>query len=147
MLGKLKSMISQLRSDLYGLMPVKGMAVRLGGAGASAPSVTNEYNYSAIARVGVGAYRVTLAQDSVYGSLVIDNGFPSVNHVISPTATTDLYTVDVTKVSDSQLDVKVYEVYLGGGFDLVKNPYDLQIGDYVHLMINMNIDTGRISPP
>jgi len=66
-IGKLKVMIIRLRNQLISYLPLKGLMLRIEGAGASDPVIKVNYNVLTVVRTGVGIYVITPVQITFFG--------------------------------------------------------------------------------
>jgi len=158
-----KSQISQIRArslsnekgiddlfddvnDLFEFFPVKACSFLIAGNGVLNPVIQHSYNVNGIVRSGVGIYTVTLTQGTINGQSIQSRHTYAIEHLISPSASTDQFRVQVTSFAGTTLVLSVHEVTVGGGSSLVYTPYDLQIGDSVTFNILMNAGSGLLPP-
>jgi len=134
-IGKVKAMITELRNDVFNYIPIKGAMLKIGGNGIAAnPSIIVSYNVASVARTGVGVYRITLNQSTVLGASILSNGVSSIDFIIAPTITSELFSAELVNISALVFDLITKEGVVAGGNKLEFNPYDIIPGDTVSIM-------------
>jgi hypothetical protein len=146
MLGKLRSMINLVRLDVTNFTPLKGMLLAITGAGASNPTIDTKYNVTTVVRTGVGVYRVTAIQGTVFGESLTGNSIILVSHSIQPSAVSEAHFAQLVAVSNTEFDIEVTEMTVGGGNKLEVNPYDIIAGDGVDVSVLINLGIGKLPP-
>jgi len=134
-IGKIKAMVTELRNDILNYMPIKGVMLKIGGNGIAAnPSIIVAYNIASVVRTGIGVYRITLNQSTALGTSILSNGVSSIDFIIAPTVTSELYSAEIVNISTLIFDLITKEGVVGGGNKLEFNPYDIIPGDTVSIM-------------
>jgi hypothetical protein len=146
--GKLKSMISGLRSSIISSVLLKGSTLRMEGNGASDPTLANTYNAASVIRQGVGVYRVQVKQITFYGVNILDRGTPALSYIITGDPTTDLHSITFQPGSGAanEFDIEVLAIEQGTGNRLDIVPYDLIAGDFVYFSLEVNAGDGDLPP-
>jgi len=80
--GKLKVMIIKLRNQLLSYLPLKGLMLRIEGAGD--PVIKVNYNVLTVNRTGVGIYVITPVQTTFFGVDIISNSTAVLGFAINP---------------------------------------------------------------
>jgi len=146
MLGKLKSMIIDLRRRIFDFVPLKGMMLSFEGAGASDPAIITSHNVVSITRTGVGVYNVVLKQITVFGVSIISIGIPTVSFNIATTLVSEAHFVSIKDGAGNSFNIFVTEMTVGGGNKLEVNPYDIIAGDEIRASILLNSGSGELPP-
>ena len=146
MLGKIKSMVASLGRSLRYSTPIKGCVVKMTGDTLNPPTIDSQYNVTSVTRFGIGVYRVTLQQSTMYGTEIYPNGVVTISHNIAPIAATDYFTVSSVYISPTIFEIKSYEVRQGASPALSLVAYDLTPSDTVDLSILLNYGDGRLPP-
>ena len=144
MLGKVKSLVSKLRRDVINNVPIKGVMGRIEGNGLSDPTIITSYNLASVVRTGVGVYRATLQQDTMYGIDLLDTGVYAESHSITSDPNTDLHIVRLVPVSSTEVDIEVYAVEQGLGIRIDITPYDFDVGDSISVGLYINAGNGEL---
>ena len=145
MLGKVKSMISQLRVFLINAVWWKGGSLSFEGAGLSDPITSAEYNIDSVTRSGIGVYDIMLTQETFYGIDVVDFGIPTLTFDINTDANTELHAVKFAAIAGGAR-VTVLAVVQGTGNRLDFDPYDIEAGDHIHMSLMVNAGVGGLPP-
>ena len=147
MLGKIKAMLSTLRSDIRNNIPIKGLMLSVEGNGGANPSIITSYNVLSIIRTGVGVYNVTPIQDTYFGISIANNSVITSGFSIAPSITSELFNVDITPGAGNTFDVNVFELTVGLGSKLEVSPYDILPGDILGFNLLINAGFGELPPP
>ena len=146
MIGKLKSMIRNLRADVIDFVPVKAMLIKFEGQGASNPTIITEYNILTLTRSGVGVYAGTVDQGTILGQSIFTASVFSSGFVIAPSVGSDFFTLNFVSTGALTFDISVLEVVQGSGNKLDFNPYDILAGDTVSATLLLNLGDGSLLP-
>lgn len=73
-----------------------------------------DYNIDTGTDLSTGIYQFTLDQSTFFGSDVLDNCVFATEHIIAGTASSDLYDLEIHRVSATTFQVKVYEFTVSG---------------------------------
>lgn len=146
MIGKLKTMVSDLRYRIINMVPIKGLMLSIIGAGTSAPAIQTSYNVASVTRTGVGVYSVTYQATTFFGTNIATDIIVTSGHVIAPSAGSEFFVVSVTKGVGQTFDITVEEVVVGGGNKLEVQPYDLLATDSVDVSGLINAGHGILPP-
>jgi len=144
--GKLKSMITNLEKDVLEFTALKGMMLTFTGNGAANPTIVTEYNIASLTRTGVGAYRATLKQGTIYGIDISSIAVLTHGSSIVASAGSDFFSVDGKFATPSDFDITVNEVIQGAGTRLTKQPYDVIASDTVSFSLLVNAGGGELLP-
>lgn len=142
-LGKVMASITDLARRFKATAPTIGCMARLQGQGAGNPLLTSPYNVLSAVRNAAGVYRVTIKQSTVYG-VQVQSGVKSVSKLIAPVAATDLFDVQVTIVSSTVFDIKVYAIIQGAGTTITRAAYDIIAGDFLDFTILLPAGDGTL---
>lgn len=106
-------------------------------------SFTN--NVNVLDRTSVGVYAGTFTNFLLFGVPVVTLSNASVEHLIAPTANTDVFEVNFLRTSLTTFEVRVYEVTVSGT-RLVKTLYDpIQTGDEISIMLLLEFGESGIT--
>ena len=140
-------MISNLRGDVKDFSVFKGLLLSISGNIATSDPVVNvEYNIASVVRTGIGVYRITAKQDTIFGLLVGANSIVTISHTIQPSAASEAHFVRLVKVSSITFDIEVTEMTVGAGNKLEVNPYDIIAGDGVDTAFLLHLGLGKLPP-
>lgn len=145
--AQLEKLARDIEAALINYVPLKGLMLQMKGAGTANPTIVNSYNLSALNRTGTGTYQITVQQNTFYGLDMFNFFVPVFSWVISPSANTALFSVDVQNTGSFTFNISVYEVTQGAGVALSRTLYDLQTTDTVALAFVLNAGDGRLPPP
>lgn len=134
-MNQLRGLINQLSRRVDNLFPANGAELHAEGNDTSDPTLSGQYNVTSLTRISRGEYRAALTQ-SISGQVV-----PVVNSTIAPDATSAIFNVNATLSNSTQLDISVTQIVT----DINANPYDLQTGDTLDIMLLNNIGGGLLN--
>jgi len=139
-------MIELLRRDVVNYAPLKGLLLAITGNGGSDPSIATSYNVLTVTRTGIGVYRVTAIQNTIFGFSIGSNSAIALSHSIQPSVVSEAHFVRVIAVSPGIFDIEVTELTVGGGNKLEVNPYDILSSDGVDVTFLINAGLGKLPP-
>jgi len=145
--GKLHSMLENLRRKVIGTTMIKGAMLRLEGNGLSDPTIITAYNIESLGRTSVGVYRGVIQQSTFQGVELISTGIPTLLEVIAPSINTDAFYVRLAPVTGTDFDIEVFEVAQGLGNKIQYTPYDIIAGDIIVASLQLNGGDGSLPAP
>ncbi len=146
--AKLDSLQSNL-TTLNNITAIKGVVLKFTVDGSNAIVHELDWNIDTASstRTGVGVYQFEVDQATFYGIDVIDNSSFATDYLITPTATTEFYTLEVNSISTGVFTLTVKQVIKGEGNKLDVQPYDIQPGDLVSAIGVFNLPQSTLPPP
>ncbi len=132
-------MVSQLRLDVIAYLPLKAVMLNIEGAGGANPIIEANYNIDTVVRTGVGVYRITILQATMFGVSIENNGVPNIGNAIQASLSSDAHDIKILTISPTEFDLIVTEIIQGSGNKLEFQPYDIIAGDDVGLTILLTI--------
>ena len=146
MLGKLKSLITRFKRDVIEFSPLKGFLLSIEGNGANDPIIITGYNISTVVRTGVGVYRITVSQATMFGQPIGVNSAIINSHTIQPSIVSEAHFVTLVSVSAGVFDIEATEMTVGAGSKLEIAPYDIVSGDGIAIVAFLNLGFGELPP-
>lgn len=127
-LAKIRARVVQSVRDYKAWLPAKGVLLRIEGAGAGNPVVTNDYNVSTVTRTAPGVYQVTVSQADYFTQNMLSNSVFAHSKIIAPL--TSSFDVETVVTGASTFEIRVYEMVVVGAA-VQRGAYDLLAGDFV----------------
>lgn len=137
-LAKIRARVVQSVRDYKAWLPAKGILLRIEGAGASNPVVTNDYNVSTVTRIAPGVYQVTVSQSDYFTQNMLSSSVFAHSKIIDPL--TSSFDVETVVTGASTFEIRVYEMVVVGA-SVQRGAYDLQAGDFVDVQVLFSINS------
>lgn len=127
-LAKIRARLTQSVRDYKAWLPAKGVLLRIEGAGASNPVVTNDYNVASVTRTAPGVYEVTVSQADYFTQNMLSNSVFAHSKIIDPL--TSSFDVETVVTGADTFEIRVYEMVVVGA-SVQRGAYDLLAGDFI----------------
>lgn len=136
-LAKVRARLVQSVRDYKSWLPAKTVLLRIEGAGAGNPTVTNDYNVASVTRTGAGIYEVTVSQPTYFTVNALANSVFAHSSIIDPL--TSSYQVETVVTGTSTFEIRVYELTVSGAA-VQRGAYDILAGDFVDVQALFSIN-------
>lgn len=137
-LAKIRARVVQSVRDYKAWLPAKGVMLRIEGAGAGNPTVTNDYNVSTVTRTAPGIYQVTVSQADYFTQNMLSNSVFAHSKIIDPL--TSSFDVETVVTGADTFEIRVYEMIVMLT-NVTRSAFDLQAGDFVDVQALFSINS------
>lgn len=134
-LNGLNNTLQQAQTDISALeeyTAIKGFVVRFSVDALNALVYDTDYNIntSTSSRTAAGVYQFNLSQNTYFGQDVL----PNCSFTVATKIAANAYVVEPEfTATTGQFELKVYELTISGTNVIERQPYDLQVGDVIHV--------------
>lgn len=138
-ISRVESKVNNVTSQVLNYTSQKGLMLVATGIDLANPVVLDSYNVDSVLRNDLGVYRVTMKQDHMFNKNVFVASVHNVTYNIQQNATTDVFSVKLTYVTDGVFDIEVFEVTQGVGSGLTLTSYDLKNTDRISISLELTV--------